>query len=361
MEPPPAKKMQPKFIRRNNQNYDKREFKISSSQGDKAKRQGCSIAHMLSDQELDNFKKNGTVILHVSKPFYPKMKNGKIAKEIYWSMVGSVPQQVFQGPFKKSLVIVTTYDQVQHDTRFRFVGSCARSDRKPETWVMLCLVVQSSTIREEQQEYDVADCKYKCKKCKNNIVAKNTGHFKSRGGIFGFGSRREFKIDLETHSSVGQYKTHEHFKEFATALQEQLHSSMKYVRDTLQGFIGYDLLYDNSVSLRVSETLARKHGITQDFHLQGETCYTSLFMNIDASTLDRHIELDWSMTTIYVPQQKWEKKESDHLQFLFHLTGKKWIVTGFHVSWYYCVFPWIVTNTSSNPQQWRCFTKWVLC
>ena len=203
MEPPPAKKMQPKFIRRNNQNYNKREFKISSTQGDKAKRQGCSIAHMLSDQEMDNFKKNGTVILHVSKPFYPKLKNGKIAKEIYWSMVGSVPQQVFQGPFKKSLVIVTTYDQVQHDTRFRFVGSCARSDRKPETWVMLCLVVQSSTIREEQQEYDVADCKCKCKKCKNNIVAKNTGHFKSRGCIFGFGSCREFKIDLETHSSVG--------------------------------------------------------------------------------------------------------------------------------------------------------------
>jgi len=83
---------------------------------------------MLSDQEMDNFKKNGTVILHVSKPFYPKLKNGKIVKEINWSMVGSVPQQVFQGPFKKSLVIVTTYDQVQHDTRFRFVGSCARSD-----------------------------------------------------------------------------------------------------------------------------------------------------------------------------------------------------------------------------------------
>ena len=98
---------------------------------------------------------------------------------------------------------------------------------------------------------------------------------------------------------------------------------MKYVWETLQDFIGYDLLKDNSVSLHVSETLAHKQGISQDFHLQGETCYTSLFMNVDASTMDRHIELDWSMTTIYVPQQKWEGKESDHLRFLFHLTGQK--------------------------------------
>jgi len=98
---------------------------------------------------------------------------------------------------------------------------------------------------------------------------------------------------------------------------------MKNVWETLQDFIGYDLLKDNSVSLHVCEKLALKQGISQDFHLQGETCYTSLFMNVDASTMERHIELDWSMTTIYVPQQKWEGKESDHLQFLFHLTGKK--------------------------------------
>ncbi len=98
---------------------------------------------------------------------------------------------------------------------------------------------------------------------------------------------------------------------------------MKYAHDALHDFIGYDLLKDNSVSLCVSEKLACKQGISQDFYLQGETCYTSLFMNIDASTMEKHIKLDWSMTTIYVPQQKWEGKKSDHLQFLFHLTGKK--------------------------------------
>jgi len=175
----PAKKLQPKVIRRNVRNYEKREFEISALQGDKAKKQGCTIAHLLSNQELDNLKKKGTVVLHVTKPYYPKLKSGKIAKEIYWFMVGCVPRQVFEGPFQESVVIVTTYDQVQHDTRFCFVGSCERSNRKPETWVMLCLVVQSSTIREDQPEYNVANCKYKCKKCKNNIVSKNTGHYKS--------------------------------------------------------------------------------------------------------------------------------------------------------------------------------------
>ncbi len=77
---------------------------------------------------MEDLKQKGTVIVHVTKPYYPKLKTGKIAKEIYWSVVGSVLPEVFEGPFQQSLVIVTTYDQVQHDTRFCFVGSCERSN-----------------------------------------------------------------------------------------------------------------------------------------------------------------------------------------------------------------------------------------
>ena len=84
---------------------------------------------------------------------------------------------------------------------------------------------------------------------------------------------------------------------------------MKYAHDALHDFIGYDLLKDNSVSLHVTEKLAHKQGISQDFHIQGETCYTSLFMNVDASTMEKHIKLDWLMTTVFVLQQKWEGKE----------------------------------------------------
>jgi len=85
---------------------------------------------------------------------------------------------------------------------------------------MLCLVVQLGIIPISETELDVVECKSKCKKSKNNIVAKITGHHQSCGSIFGFGSCHEFKINEETHSSVGQYKTHEGFQHFATSLQD---------------------------------------------------------------------------------------------------------------------------------------------
>jgi len=177
--------MRPKVIRRNARNYEKWEFEISSLQG---KKEGCSIAHLLSNGELESMKQNGTVVVHVTKPYYPKLKTGKIAKEMYWTVVGSLPPEVSKEPIQQSLVIVTTYNQVKHDARYQFLGTCERTNQKLETWVMLCLVVQSSIISKDQTEYDVAECKYKCKKCKNNIVAKTTGHHQSQGGIFGFGS-----------------------------------------------------------------------------------------------------------------------------------------------------------------------------
>jgi len=51
----------------------------------------------------------------------------------------------------------------------------------------------------------------------------------------------------------------------------------------------------------------------------GDTGYALLFYNIDASTLEKHTKEDWNMTTLYVPQQNWGSKDSNHLQFLFHL------------------------------------------
>jgi len=67
----------------------------------------------------------------------------------------------------------------------------------------------------------------------------------------------------------------------------------------------------------------QKIRISQDFHLMGRSAYTSLFYNVNASTLDCHTEMDWTMTTIYVPNQKWGNKSEDHLQFLFHLVDRK--------------------------------------
>jgi len=61
----------------------------------------------------------------------------------------------------------------------------------------------------------------------------------------------------------------------------------------------------------------------ETFHLQGRTGYTSLFYNFDASTLQKHTETDWSITTIYIPNQIWDKNQKNHLWFLFHITEEQ--------------------------------------
>ena len=98
---------------------------------------------------------------------------------------------------------------------------------------------------------------------------------------------------------------------------------MESVQDELRKYVGYNILLDNCNSLTVSERYAKKFGISRDFHLLGQSAYTSLFYNVNASTLDRHTEMDWTMTTIYVPNQEWCNKSDDHLQFLFHLMDQE--------------------------------------
>jgi len=112
--------MQPKDVRRNTRNYKKCKFEISSFQGDKAKTKGGTIAHLLSNGELESMKKNGALVIHVTKLYGLKLGNGKLAKEIYWTVVGKevLPTKLTRSLIKQSMVIVTTYDQVQHDERF---------------------------------------------------------------------------------------------------------------------------------------------------------------------------------------------------------------------------------------------------
>jgi len=112
-------------------------------------------------------------------------------------------------------------------------------------------------------------------------------------------------------------------------LEDCLKRLMESVRDELHCFVEYDILLDNCNSLSLSAKYACEFGISQDFHLLGCMGYTSLFYNIDASTLDHHMEMDWSMTTIYILNQEWKDKLDDHLQFLFHIANKKGII---HIS-----------------------------
>ena len=55
--------------------------------------------------------------------------------------------------------------------------------------------------------------------------------------------------------------------------------------------------------------------------MKGKANYAAFFYNFDASTMTQHTEFDMCMTTLFVPKQDWNEKETNHLQFHFHLTG----------------------------------------
>ena len=68
----------------------------------------------LSNDELENIRKNGAIIVHVTKPYYTKLPNGELANAIYWTMLENkaLPWNILK---KQSVLIVTTFDQVMHD------------------------------------------------------------------------------------------------------------------------------------------------------------------------------------------------------------------------------------------------------
>jgi len=117
-------------------------------------------------------------------------------------------------------------------------------------------------------------------------LSKTTSHHHSCENVFGFGSQRDMQINEKMDSSLGKYVVKKGGEVVNKVLEEQLKKSMKSVCGFLHSYVGYNLLLDNCNLLWVSKRFAHKYGISEDFHLQGETGYTSLFYNFDASTLD---------------------------------------------------------------------------
>jgi len=131
---------------------------------------------------------------------------------------------------------------------------------KPETWALLCLVHHQSDSRSafDQNFFNVNMMKKQCGQAKYNIVSgKSTGHHRSRGFIFGFGSRRDMRIDKITQSSLAKYSVKKGGKIVNTNLEDQLTKSMESVRDELRQYVGYNIPLDNCNSLTVSERYAK--------------------------------------------------------------------------------------------------------
>ncbi len=104
-------------------------------------------------------------------------------------------------------------------------------------------------------------------------------------------------------------------------LEEGIKNGMSSVASWLASYVGFNILKANATHLKAIAEISKKSGFEQDFHLKGDSEYASLFYNVDASTMQRHTEFDMNMTTISVPNQNWKGKETNHLQFIFHLTG----------------------------------------
>jgi len=220
---------QPKNIHQNRRHQDARSQEITMFQGDTAKHQNSTIVHLLMQQEFDTMKDKGVVVVHVTLPV--KSYEGKV-KQVFWKIVHvSSQDDVFAGLCRKNLLIVTTYDQLSSSNHICFIRMVSHKP-KPETWALLCLVHHQSDSNAafDQNFFNVNMTKKQCGQAKYNIVSgKSTGHHRSHGFIFSFGSRRDMRIDKITQSSLAKYSVKKGGKIVNTNLEDQLMKSMESV------------------------------------------------------------------------------------------------------------------------------------
>jgi len=100
-------------------------------------------------------------------------------------------------------------------------------------------------------------------------------------------------------------------------LEDGIKKGMSWVGGQLKDYVGFDVLKSNTTHLKAIAEISVMADFSEDFHIKGDSQYASLFYNVDASTMQRHVAFDMNMMTIFVPNQDWEGKEKDHLQFMF--------------------------------------------
>ncbi len=150
-------------------------------QGDKAKHKNCTIVHLLTNNELDAMKDKGAIVVHISL----LIKSTKTKKKaIFWSIVNiSSKIDIFAGPCKDNLLIVTMYDQLISNKRICFIGTASHRPT-PKTWALLSLVHQQPDSKSSfnDESYIVHVAKSECKRVKHNIVSGiATSHHRSCG------------------------------------------------------------------------------------------------------------------------------------------------------------------------------------
>ena len=198
------------------------------------------------------------------------------------------------------------------------------------------LVLLASTwkpIMKSTKCWNVEDLK-RIKKCKPNILNSNN-HHKSSGYYASFGNKGSFEKTNDVDSSVGQYVTKKNtslakqiiINNDATLYEKLTADEISRCVNDFKTFIPniksiiapvLDVSYDLQSlgkDLNIKEGYASKDGCWQ----------TSLCA--DAITGEYHNEQDCTYTLITIPQQEGIdlNKTSDVYNFLFHLTGRKYM------------------------------------
>jgi len=123
-------------------------------------------------------------------------------------------------------------------------------------------------------------------------------------------------------SSIGQYVCNKGQEVVANAVEDNLVKEMNMAHHMVHYYAGQDLHKMNTIQLMATEQQAVDNNYSNHFHLKDDSCYTLLYYNFSASTMQFHMEMDWTMTTLFVPLQDWTGKNKDHLLFQFCLDEK---------------------------------------
>ncbi len=287
--------------------------------GTKAVLEESIQVHVLNKEQLKNLADKNTMIITLSCPVRDESKN------IFWKIDATT--EIFKEGIdisKKNIALVCHYAAIKHDQKLCFVGAFKK---KPcdEDMILLGLILQNykkKAVKKMNIQKIFKQCSMIKKPINDSVNAK---HHESVGSIFGFGSRKDTNISEETRASVKKYcfKDGKKERKMKIFLEEKLKKRMTEARMYIKDFVKSDLISVNSAQLKTDVQLATKAGFGADFEMMGDSGYASLFFNIDASTLQKHTKEDWNMTTLYVPEQDWGSKDSNHLQFWFHLSSGK--------------------------------------
>jgi len=273
----------------------------------------CSV---LTHEQMEDLRLKGMVFIIVDKPIW---KMEQKAEVVYWSLVDPTPILSDLDLSILDICVVTTYKNIKEDETLAYVGEIKGWLPDNDEKIILTMILQSIKAN-LGEKIDIHNLFEMCQEIKLNINKGSlSNHFWSVGGSFGIGVCHKYFVK-DNLALFSQFFFSKKRKKYIF-LEDGIKKGMSWVGAQLKDYVGFDVLKSNAMHLKAIAEISVMADFSEDFHIKGDARYASLFYNVDASTMQRHTEFDMNMTTIFVPNQDWEGKEKDHLQFIFHVMG----------------------------------------